>query len=479
MALPNQVQPKTLDEGMEAIRQMASTVGDDFRVKVLKRTGASPSAPTEMIASYAAARVEHFAMPEAWLSQLAGGGGYVLIVLHETEPNTPVAVLNLTPITGPARPLDAGAIGRPNWTGPGTQLFPAVPLQQIPGGAPSVRSLFGQPEAAGAVEDAGARASVPAASAASGASLDRIMEARFAMLDAQRRSDSEAIAKAIEMQSKATERQISAMMEVVKATAQRPVVQEKSIVEQIVPLMTVMSPLIAAFVDGNAKRSTEEKKIAAEEASRREAREADARKTEREMLMQMNERAAAASGDMMKVISPMVEAVSQMGRTVLQQVATMQEMSAPPAPEEGITGLVRAGLQAFAESSAVKRMEMESAIANGSQRALPPMQQQHAQPQDPQQQPGEEMTPADIATMPAGDLVNEFVAALRAKHTVTEIADGYMMALANPNFVALVEQSGGPQKLFGPHLTDVLGQPGMADYVRGVVAELQKRGAKV
>lgn len=468
---------KTYDEAMDAIRQMAQAAGDDFRVKVLKRNGPSPSAPTEMIATYAAARVEHFAMPEAWLTQLAGGGSYVLVALHESEPNTPAGVLVLTPITGPAKQVDAGAVLRPGWTGPGTQLFPAVPPSHTSSAAPSVRTLFGQPDAAGAVEDAGARASVPAALAASGPSLDRIMEARFSMMDAQRRSDAEQITKMLDAQAKATDRQIAALTDVVKTVAQRPTAEPKSIVDQIVPLVAALAPVITPLISANKEAAAEARKLAAEENARREAREAEARKMERDMLMQMNERASNASNDMMKVIAPMVDAVSQMGRTVLQQVATMQEMTAPPAQEEGLGGLVREGARALAEVMATKRAEIEAGM-HTPQRALPQNTQPQVQP-PATPAPSGEITEEQFKALPAEEVIGEIVAALKAKHTASEVADGYMMALGNAGFAHAVEAAGGPLKLFGPHLASVLTQPGMADYVRSVVGEIQQRGGKV
>lgn len=113
----------THEDTMRALNDRATKDGDTFLLKVFRRINLAMQ-PT-VIATFEGASVGHFTSPELWLPQLAGGGKFMLMGYHATEPNRPIGSFLTFPIDSEdARDVDMQAPKKAGWRGPVELIFP-------------------------------------------------------------------------------------------------------------------------------------------------------------------------------------------------------------------------------------------------------------------------------------------------------------------------------------------------------------------
>lgn len=439
MAFPNAVPPTPMvplspDEAVSVLQQAVTEHAgrNEFSVKVFRKIqiSASPS----HIASFEGATVEHLVNPELWLPKLAGSGPiFVLAVRHASEQ---IALCTIQPamMVGQQHEVDPAVVDSPDWRGPPAITYPTAAdraAQDQRGAMSALSRLSGVPGSAGDPTSRGQR-SPPSGDAGHS-------DARIALVEAQYRLELASLAKSIESQTRATERQIATLMDTVKLATSAPREPQKSIMDQIPALVAAAAPFVTAILS----RSESEAKARRESDARREAREAEQRAEMTKLLLDMSNRASSASGDMAKILSPMVEVTSQMSRTMLQQVATMRELSSPGEPQESMTTVIKAGIEALGEVMAARATAGVQPPALGPKSPAPPAAPESKSPHQ------------NLAEMDPADLLGRIEAAIRAHHEPVELASAFREAVAQNKGVAeSVTEAGGPLKFFRARLTD-------------------------
>jgi hypothetical protein len=457
--------PPTFDMQITKIRECAAEHSDDFRMRISRRA--------ENIATFSGARVEHFVMPETWLPMLCGGGQFILAAFHESAPNVIITTVVPGVISGEARAVDIAAPTKAGWQGPSQLLFPK------PAPTNGTTSFYDKPGGGGS----SAPPRDPTSTAPSSGPSADLIDQRFRLIEAQHAAERADLQRMLDANAKSVERQMQGMTEIIKAIATRPVEPAKPMFDPA--LLATLTTAATGIVGALIARSGEDRKADLAEQARRDERDSRARDEQIKMIVGMNEqnmkaleRNADASSNAMKMVSPMVEAVSLMGRTVVQQIATVQEMAQPNDEGAGWAGFARDAARALAEYLATR-----PAPAGSPQRQLPPGAA--PPPAAPAAgaapaAPAEEVTPAtpeQIAADPPEALAGFLEQAIRAKADPEEVADGYVQMQVNKGFVEMVAAAGGPLKFFQARLGEWVSQN--ADYVRALVSHLSTRGVKV
>jgi hypothetical protein len=500
-ALPSRPQPPTFDEAIRAILEIAKEKGDDFRMRIFRKPSLAASA-MDVVAAFDGARVEHFSTPETWLPVICGGGYYALAAMHSSDINTLVAMVVPPLLPGQPRAADVSVMRSPSWGGPATLIFPKVadPQPTPPPGSAALYQVGGAPTDR---SDA-ARGGHPQSSGGAPSSSEDVTAARLALLDQARRYDMERLEKMIEAQAKSAERQIAAIIDLVKSQAStaarvdRP--PDKPLVEQITPLLTAAVPLVSAFL----AKAAEDRKEVAEREARREEREAKAREEAAKANAAIIEKLSSGNSESAKIMQSMADVVSNSLKGQMQMAATVREImssDAPPA-EDGLIGLAKAVAPVVGDFLVAK------ANADAARASVAPQAPQGALPPRPPQPPppapapngavgdaGREPTDEEAARALAGAdpkaLVEEIVGALKAHHAPQEIAEAYLDAVSlNTGVRDAVNEAKGTLNFFQAQLGDwitaqEIGSDGQTNamYLRVVVSELTKaaqaRGVKV
>jgi hypothetical protein len=159
-------------------------------------------------------------------------------------------------------------------------------------------------------------------------------------------------------------------------------------------------------------------------------------------------KSANASLDMVKIVTPMVDAVAQMGRTVLQNAIMMREATQEPPQEGGLMDVIKAAIGAWAEASArnssappaMPDPRLAPAAAQASPPPVrvptgPPVPAQTAQTAEPEPETDEEVTPSQMVDMLAQ--------AIRDHTPPDDLAPDIVEALGAPEFVEAIKADGG------------------------------------
>lgn len=454
--------PVTLDDALPLLQAKVAEKGgaDSFKVRVQRQ--ASLSSPLIQIASFANASIDQLSNPETWLPMLAGGGPFFLLTTTHSSETIPTVAFRPSNLNGEPREVDVKVTADPNWRGPPDMTFPSSsdkPARAVDDAA--ARSLFKFLGTAASGADGAARGPTMQSAGGSGD-----LDTRLRLVEAQHRFEMDQVAKQIEAQGKAAERQIAALAEIVKSVAARPVEPPKSLASQLVdlaPVITAFGAILSPVIAKRGEVASEERKRLAEIEARREERERADRGDIMKMMQVTSERASTAGNDMMKVIAPMVDAVSQMGRTVLQQVATMRELTTQEPQDEGLTGLAKAGIAAFGEYMAAKA----SAPAGASGGVPPPRQL------SPQQAPPDDHL-TELRDSDPAELLGQIEAALKEHHEAGELVEGFLdVVKANAAAAKIVTDAGGPLAFFRAQLGDEwLGVKENMAYIQQVVSTL-------
>ena len=162
----------------------------------------------------------------------------------------------------------------------------------------------------------------------------------------------------------------------------------------------------------------------------------------------------------------MVDAVSQMGRTVLQQVATMRELTAGEPPDDGMIGIVKAGVQAFGEYMTAK------ASTPVTTPQLPPGQPQPQKP--PEKVPEKNENEEYLKNTPPETILASLENAIKAQHDASELSSAFLDAMQiNEGAAKIVREAGGVMPFFKARLGEEwISKPENLPYIQNLIAVL-------
>lgn len=494
MTSPATPLPTTFEDQIAFLAAVVeSTKIDDFDVKVYRK--AALGAPLETIATFKAARVEHLRDPEVWLVPLCGAGPqFVLNVYHSQTPNAIAAVVTPPAIGKPdeRRPCDPTVVARPGWRGPPQITHPTQAPQA------QVRDLYeGMPGGTGQGQTGAAARGQPAvnppgAPGSTDGTTFGAVQALLAIAEKRTEAQMDALKLAMETSAKANAGAVEQIGRIVERalTAQASQPKEdpvKRLVEVATALLPVAAPVITGLLASREKAAT----AALEREARHEERLAQERAEDRKRFDAMMERNANADANITKVVSPLVEAVALAGRSQLQMMAAMKEIAAgDQPPDEGIAGIVKAGLAAFAEMAAANRANAEAralpphGAAPGTNGAAPPRPAapvaapaappppdggEVEESEEPAPSPEEDL--ARLAQIPAETLAGEVVNAIKAHHEPAALAGRFLDVLtAHEGLRGMVNTAGGILPFFQARLGGWI--TGNVDYVKGLIGAL-------
>lgn len=466
--------PLTMDEALAAIEARAAEKSNSFKVKVFRRVGLA--APLQHIASLEEATVEHLANPEQWLPTLCGGGPiFTLAVCHASE-TVPNITFNPPNLIGAPRDIDPNTVKDPTWKGPTVIIYPSATAKPAPATGPTIlegiQQLLGAPTTTSGSGTRGQDSKD--AGGSSGVSAEVL-----------RRLDAEAVTRALAEIQKSTAQQIAdmrrEMAETVKTIAAAVATPSRSLAQQIAelaPVIATVAPMLTSILSTGREAAAAREAAQREEMARQREQADKARDEMLKLLAASNERAAASSGDIMKMVTPMVESVSVMGKTMLQQVATMRELSSTDQPPSEWVEIAKAGLGALAEVLAAKA----SAGTPGAP-IRPPQLPAGKVPVPPVPAPaapvGEAEADPEHAAMieylksaSAEEILKHTEEAIKNEADVAELADAFLDAIeVNPAVATAVQAAGGPLQLFRARIGDEW-LKGHLQYAQALVAAL-------
>lgn len=409
--------------------------GDDFRVKILRRS--SPASPPESVAIFDGATAEQLLNPEPWLSKFAGGSGfYTFRVVHSSDraSDRACAIYSLPVIPGSPTMPNLRALREANWNGPKSLHYASGMDDQPPrNGAPKETNLGGSSD--------GTKHGAPPAREVSGdggaALFQHFNEERRKLDEERHRMEMDALRRSADEDRKRLETKFSDMMERIRESQNVPKVDPTETITKIVAAVAAaLTPILPMVIEGRKSRATAEEARLAREADReakREAREAS-----------LMEKISSSGAETAKVVSVFTDSLAQTARAMVQTVAMVGELRQPEQAEPGIMEVIKAAIGAWAESAARAGTPLLPGMA-----PPPPAAQARAPQAPPQAAPaptqpagtgeasdeGEEVTPAEA--------LNVLAKEVGEKAPVEDLAPAIVDAFTNADFVAAVRAEGG------------------------------------
>jgi len=429
---PNSIAANIEDAG-RVMGERTSADGDDWRVKIMRR--ASPAAPQETVAIFDGATMEQLLSPEPWLVKFSGGSQYYSFrVVHAKDRggDRPAAIYTLPAIAGTPMSPNTKIVGAAGWNGPATLIFPTEDVAPRNGagkwpGAPD--SHTGAPRQPAQNADG---------SAGSSSFLMELQREREKLADERHRMEMDAVRREAEMDRKRMEERIRDLA----AKVDRPVEVRsatdttETIVKIVTAIGAVLAPIIPIIVGSREAESRREEARLSRDADRESKREA------RESALM--EKLATQANDQGKVIGVFTESLSTVARSMVQTVAMVGELRQPEPQDEGIMGVIRAGIAAWAESQARGPMIPTPALA--------PQAQPQARPPPTAPAP----TGPEIDAMPAGEpgagderevspteMIDILANEMREKTSENDLAESIVEALTVRDFVEAIVGEGG------------------------------------
>ena len=463
-------QPRTelpYEDSIRLLDDHAKEKGDEWRVKVLRR--ASSAGQLESVATFDAVTVEQLCTPETWLPILSGGGPYyVLQVYHASALSTLAAILCPPVIPGSPRPADPTVTFRSDWRGPKVLLSPTPQKPATPPQAP--------PTSAPGPVNGTASANVDPRDDGAG----RRFAEQYAALAEQRIAiQLDAVKAAAETDRKRLETRLADVLDAVRS-APRTGAEQKSMGEQLAPLLAAVAPILAGIMQ--AREAADARREALE--ARREEREAREREAREKREAMIADRISAQSSETSKVLAAMSDVVANSMRNSLQFMATVQELQAPAedtwaAVAKEIPGAIAAFAAARANAPpaapALPASPAAAPVATTAPAAAPAAS---AAPQGPaapsgdgEEEESEELT-VDNAT--AEQVLGELVRMIKADTAPKDVALLYVEAAKRTKgFAAEIQKGGGILAVFRAALTDAwLVAPANTDRVKAILSEL-------
>ena len=422
----------TLEEAIPLISDRVAADGDDWRVKVFRR--ASMVALNETLAIFDNATAEQILSPEPWLSRFAGGSGrggfYSLRVVHSKDrtADRPTAIFQIPSIPGDPLAPNPKIVREPGWNGPPTLTYP----DEIP--APSKKNgavpWSGSPDSPTRVP----RHPADDAGGGTGPLLAELQREREKLAEERHRMEMDSVRREAEADRKRMDQRIADLA----AKLDRPQVIEprqdpmETISKVIAAVGAAFAPVIPMFVESRKAAAEAEAKRMERESIREEKREA------RESALM--EKIATQSSESAKVIGVFTESLSTVARSMVQTVAMVGELRGGEPQDDGIMGVLKAGISAWAEAQA-------RAPAPPPQQALP----QH--PVAPRPPPP---APVPTAAEPAADapgteevevspseMVDMLADSIRSRTDEKELAPDIVEAFGEPEFISALKAEGG------------------------------------
>ena len=475
-------QPKTHEEAIGDIQaKIAEKNLDSFKIKIHRKAGLG--AQVVHVASLEEATLAMLASPEQWVPMLAGGGPIYLITVTAADEHIPFTNFQLANLIGAEKKVSSNTLKDPNWKGPTVLTYPNPEPVKSEGidsirELNNIRNVFGVP--APTTETSGSRGQD-----------NKGQGGDSGLSEVQRRLDMAQLAgafkDALTESQRSTERQLAEMREMVKALATQPQRPQKSIGEilaEATPLITAVGAIIAPLISTGRTEKIETEKLRAAEAAAQREREAKMNEQMMAMLSQTAEKAGNSTSEMMKIVGPVVDSMSMMGKTMLQQIATMKELSAGEPPEEGLGSILRTIAGAAGEYMAAKA----SAMPPPQQRQLPAPRPPPA-PAAPSGQPSPEEATGEeheatsqdeqaaqdeyLRTADAEDVLARTTEAIKAQVAPAELAPAFVRAITlNPGVAQAVQTAGGPLPLFRARIADDGWLKAHMQYVAALVQQL-------
>jgi hypothetical protein len=427
-----------IEEAGPKIAERTAADGDDWRVKIMRRM--SPAAPQETVAIFDGATSEQLLSPEPWLAKFAGGSQhYSFRVVHAKDRGSdrPTAIYQLPAISGTPLSPNAKIVNGPGWSGPSTLVFPTEDAPPKNGAI----KWPGAPEQTGAPRQP-SLGDGSAGPSATSAMLAQLQQERERLAEDRHRLEMEAVRREAEADRKRMESKIVDIMQEMKSARERPPEPKVDPMETLTKVVTIVTAALTPILP----HLVGVRESAAKREDDRLRREREDRAETLKLFQAMNEKASSASQDTMKVITPMVDAVSQMGRTVLQQIAMMRDMAEPPPQDDGLMGVLKTAIAAWAEAAARGPMIPPTALPSQPRPVTSPPQPRPAPaPQSVTEAMGgapddgdpnvPEMTPTQMM-----DLLGD---AVRAHSAEADLASDIVDALGADDFVRAIMAEGG------------------------------------
>lgn len=401
------------NETIEAIGSKAKADGDQFWMKVFRRTGIG--SPPVSIATFENAQATHFQNPETWLPRLAGGGPtFILQAYHCKETSKMVGgpILFSCPVdaSNPVKDIDTSLPTQPGWNGPVEMSYPYPDAAR----GPRQSAAFGISVPPGNVAGNGV-ANNGNANVVGGAlsqqellsqwqasqnlnlERERLQAQSRALEEERRKFELENVRRESDARIKALENSIANA-----AAHARP---QTDITQVVTAIVAAATPIVTALMQSNAETRRESEKARTDQAQQTQT-----------LLMQMltrplvdptvlailDKKNSEPPNQMLHQVTESMGSVMQVAMDALRTAAEMQQGGQPE--ESGtvktmreiskMVGSLTAGFQA---SALQQRAQQQQAPRQ------PPPQQRRALPQPPSPQVVQQPVPVTQFQKPNGN----------------------------------------------------------------------------
>lgn len=452
-----------VEAAVSAIATRAMEDGDEWRIKILRKVSAA--ALPESVAIVDGATAEQIANPEPWLSKLAGGcghgGSYMFRVVHAKDKvgDRPTALYTISTIGGVPRNPTSEVLRHPDWPRNLTlHYFYGQEDGPTPkNGTQKPTNLVGAPT----TTDAAPRQPVSGDGSAGLllAQLAQLQEERRKLDEDRHRMEMDAIRRVAEEDRKRLESKMADML----AQITRDQAPREDPVTKIVGVITpLMAPILLYL--GEMAKSREGREAAQREV---DARREEKRETERTAML---EKLASAGSEQAKVISVFTDSLAQTARAMVQTVAMVGELRPQEQQDEGILGVIKAGIGAWVEAQSRAPQLPAAPMAPPPVRTAPPP----AAPSAPAQPAatGEEGE-GDVEEIPATQVIDMMAQGVNSHEPADGFAPDIVQALGQGEFVAELKTEGGMiaalQKRLGAAWANDVGN---RQYLEGLLARV-------
>lgn len=492
-------EPRTNEETLALMQEIAATKGDSFRVKVFRKLPAE--AYPRVIGTFEDTRVEHLSDAQLWLPDYSGGGTYMLQASHTTEVARAVGgYLNFI-IDGQPTNVNEAICSSPDWKGP--RLIPRIhqrpmaigiagpdgtgapPRNGDTSGSSVGASSHHQPTPTGGVSPEALRYSMAMQQLEAQREEMRRREAQ--MQEERHRNDMETMRR----EQEAREAKLRAEMVAASASRAESTPKGPGTMEIVTGLAAALTPIVAKMMESSEKAA--ERVAIMQQENAREMREmmkalAAPKGTDPlvSSILEANQRMlsekSSAGAQLMEIVKPVISTVSEVTNFMMAQTAAMREMQGEPGePENPIVKLAGKVADVLAAGAAAQ-------AARGAPPApqLPPAQA----PSAPTRQafagveaaPAAPAAPVAPAMQPAPTVFQQFIERImRREDPKTLVVDYWNAVQANePSIVvALQPAEGDPVIAFAPYLTGWLVKaPAHQQYARELIDALEEEGVK-
>lgn len=412
----------TADDAALLLSELARQDGDDFRVRILRRTSAG--SPPESIAVIDGVTIEQLFAPEQWLSMLSGGSAhYTFQVMHAKDKVGGVysAIYPLPAIGGDPLPVNAKIVEHPDWPR-------NLKIAFAPGARERMdREARANGKAGGSLTP---HAEVtPATNGdAGGAALfmmQQLQRERENIAQERHRAELDAVKRESAMMIKGMEDRLNAI-------ATRPA-QTLDLEKVIASIAVLAAPIIGVISEG--------RKISAEAERERQAREADREEKRQARESAMLEKIATQSSESAKVIGVFTESLSTVARSMVQTVAMVGELRGEPQVDNSIMGVIKAAVGAWAEAQARAAAQPPPAVQQQQIAASHPPVRSAPPPTKPASTPTDDAS--EEVEITAAQMLDLLAKEISERADPNEIAASIVEALGDADFAAEIQSAGG------------------------------------